>query len=223
VVGSESIRQRLDRWRLSNALASYPGLRIVPSLSGGVKLAGRLAFSGEPPGKECIADEYDVEFSIPAGFPDELPSARETGGRIPGSFHKFTDGTLCLGSPTRLRLLLTGTSSIAEWIDRCLVPYLYGYSYFRLHGVLPFGELEHGTAGLYQDLSPLFSNSNEGTLREFVRLAAMAKRKANKRICPCGSKHRLGSCHHHRVNEARRRLGRRWMRKVLAVLNADGG
>ena len=198
------------RWRLDELLAKYSGVRLVPGPSRWVKLAGVLAFGAEGPNKERIDDEYQIELSIPYQFPDEFPTVRETAGRIPPSYHKLDDGSLCLGSPTSLRLILIESPSVLRFVERCVVPYLYGHSHFERHGTLPFGELKHGEAGIRQDLTSLFGTNCEETIPEFVRLAAMRKRQANKRACPCGSRHRLGRCHHRRVNMLRHRLGRHW-------------
>jgi hypothetical protein len=69
--------------------------------------------------------------------------------------------------------------------------YLYGrHSYVERHGVMPFGELSHGTPGVGVEPS---------TSLGFVTLAAMKKRVANKRRCRCGSESRVGQCHHTKV------------------------
>ena len=218
----ESLRQRFVRWRIDELLAKYSGLRLMPGPPGWVKLAGGLAFGAEGPSKERIDDEYQIELSIAHGFPERIPSVRETGSRIPRSFHKLDDGTLCLGSPTRLRLILVESPSILRFVERCVIPYLYGHSYFEMHRILPFGELKHGEQGIRQDLASLFGTGREDTIREFVRLTAMRKRHANKQSCPCGSQRRLGRCHHRRVNTLRHRLGRRWFRGVRHALREDG-
>jgi hypothetical protein len=60
-------------------------------------------------------------------------------------------------------------------------------------------------------------------LGEFVRLAALRRREANKHPCPCGSGRRLGRCHNRRVNHLRGRLGRSWFRASLASLRRPPG
>ena len=59
-------------------LLKYPGLRLVPGARGWVKVAGALAFVAEAPRKERIDDEYQIELSVPDGFPERIPSVRET-------------------------------------------------------------------------------------------------------------------------------------------------
>lgn len=203
-------------------LVKYPGLRLAPAPHGWVKVFGSLAFVAEARGKERIGDEYQVHLLISYRFPEHIPSVRETGGRIPSTFHKLDDGALCLGAPTRLRLILAESPSILRFVERCVIPYLYGYSYFERHGVLPSGELKHGEAGIREDFASLFGTDREDTVREFVRLTSMRKRQANKQPCPCGSQLRLGRCHHRRVNILRHRLGRHWFRGTHHGLREDG-
>ena len=175
----------------------------------------------EAPGKERIADSYQIELSIPDGFPAWIPSVRETTGRIAPSFHKLDNGALCLGAPTRLKLILAGWPSILQFVERCLIPYLYGHSYFEIHEIMPFGELIHGEEGIREDFAALFGTDRRDAIREFVRLTAMRKRQANKQSCPCGSLRRLGRCHHRRVNTLRDSLGRRWFSMVGHTIRED--
>jgi hypothetical protein len=211
-VGTESARERFVRWRLEELLIKHPGLRLVSGRSGWVRLAGLLAFAAEAPTREQISDEYHIEIDVPESFPEHLPSVKETLGRIPADFHKLEGGALCLGSPTRLLLIARESASLPRFVDRCVVPYLYGHSYFEKYRTMPFGELEHGAAGIRNDFTSLFGVEDPNAVAEFVRLTSMRRRQANKARCPCGSLRRLGRCHNRRVNNLRRRLGRKWFR-----------
>ena len=221
-MATDSLHHRYVRWKIEDLLAKYPGLRLSPSDDECVTIAGPLAFVAEAPGKERIADEYEIRLSAPAEFPFRIPSVREIGGRIPRSFHKLDDGSLCLGAPIRVRLVVGESPSILRFVERCVIPYLYGYSYFEKHGILPFGELKHGAEGIREDLALLFGTDREDGIQTFVRLTAMRKRHANKAPCPCGSGRRLGRCHHRLVNRLRDVLGRRWFRLMAQVLREQG-
>jgi hypothetical protein len=201
------------RWRLDELLLRQPGLRIVPANSD-VVLAGTLEVYAQISGKAAITDKYQIELRIPQNFPREIPSVFETGGRVPRSYHKLQDGSLCLASATRLRLLLAEAPSLVSFVERCVVPYLYRYSYIQKYGVAPFGDLAHGPDGIREDLMSLFGVDQESAVLPCVRLVAMKKRHANKRRCPCGSGRRLGRCHNRSVNQLRDRLGRYWFRIV---------
>lgn len=205
-------RDRIQAWRVDDLLEKYSGLRLVPIRSEGLKLAGPITFSAQARDLESITDEYEVEITVPPKFPRAVPAVRETAGRIPPTYHTLGDGTLCLGSPTRLRLIASESCSLTRFVERCLIPYLYGRSYFEKHGVMPFGELAHGDDGIREDLASIFGVDGRYDLCEFVRLAAMRRREANKQPCPCGSGRRLGRCHNRSVNALRGRLGRQWFR-----------
>lgn len=207
----ESLQHRLARWHIDELLAKYSGLRLQSTLHGSVEIAGTLLFVATMAGLETIQDEYEIQLHVPESFPKWIPTVYEIAGRIPQNFHKLDSGALCLGSPTRLRLALTRRPTILGYVDTCLVPYLYGRSYFERYATMPFGELDHGLKGVRQDLALLFGTIRVDRVSGFARLTAMKKRHANKKACPCESGKRLGRCHHHRrVNELREQLGRGW-------------
>jgi len=190
-----------------------PGLRIVPGASDLV-LKGRIGFTAQISGKAQISDCYQIEFRIPETFPRKVPGVFETGGRIPLSYHHLRDGSLCLGSETRLRLMLSEGLSLVGFIDRCLIPYLYRFSYLETRGEPPSEDLEHGVNGIREDLRQLLGAKRESEVLPFIRLLGMRKRHANKERCPCGSGDRVGRCHNRQLNRLRERLGRYWFRIV---------
>lgn len=219
---SETWFQRLRRWGVDDLLTAYDGLKLIPVSDGPVKITGLLAFEASAWDRETIRDHYGVEIAVSEDFPRILPSVRETAGRIPRSFHTNPDGTLCLGSPTRLRLSLSSAPSLEKFVTKCVVPYLYGHAYFEKHGMMPFSELRHGESGIVQDLASIYGTSSEAAVAGFVRLTALSKRVANKALCPCGSGRRLGRCHNRCVTYLRRRLGRGWFRMLLRELQRHG-
>ena len=205
----------LLKWRVEELLRKYPELRLQPTASADTIIAGSLEFSAQPGGQKLVSDQYEISISIAPGYPRATPLVRETARRIPPNFHKLDTGHLCLGSPTRLRLILAETPSLLSFIERCVVPYLYGYSIVESGGVLPFGELSHGARGLRDDLASMFGMDDDLVLLGFVRLLAMKKRTANKLPCPCGAGMRLGRCHNRKLNTLREKLGRGWFSPLL--------
>jgi hypothetical protein len=113
-----------------------------------------------------------------------------------------------------LRLATFDGSPLLSFVEHCLIPYLYGYSYFERYGAWPFGELKHGERGIREDFASLFHINGEESVAAFVRLAAMKKRLANRAKCPCESGRRVGRCHNRLINPLRKRLGRTWFRFV---------
>jgi hypothetical protein len=208
-------KTKLQTWGVEELLRKYPGLRLLPTVDEDLRIAGTLEFSAQSFGLEYITDQYEIAMSVASSFPQSVPVVREVGGRVPKDFHKMTGGELCLGSPTRLRLILSDTSSLLLFIERCVIPYLYGYSLVEKGGTLPFGELAHGTKGLREDLADLIGFRDEQLLDQFVKLVSLKKRYANKRPCPCGSGLRVGRCHNRKLNLLRAKLGRRWFASLL--------
>jgi len=209
---AESIRERYGRWRLEDLLLRHPGLRIVPSSGDDLILSGAIGFRLQGPDHEAIEDTYAVEIRVPPGFPKEVPTARELEGRIPKDYHKLEGDLLCLGAPTELRLRLATSPTLPAFVEESVIPYLFGHSYFVKHGVMPFGELAHGSGGILQYLAELFGASPVSGVEGFVFLASLKKRHANKYSCPCGSGRRLGRCHNRKLNQLRDRFGRRLFR-----------
>jgi hypothetical protein len=215
---TETAAERFARWKLQDTLLRYPELRIAPSSAEQLKLVGELNFRVIGPDESVIEDCYEVELCVPVDFPRRTPTARETGGRIAPTFHKLEGDLLCLGAPTELHIRLITSPTILTFVERIVIPYLYGHTYFKAHGVMPFDELDHGRKGLLQNFQSLFGAPNHTAAREFVRVASLRRRIANKLDCPCGSLVRLGRCHNRRVNRLRDLLGRSWFsRELLAI------
>ena len=219
----ESVAARYRRWGVDELLDKFSGLRIIPSRDEALKIGGELRFRVTGPAGEKIEDGYSIEMRFPSRFPagssGDAPSARETGGRIPNDYHKLTDGSLCLAAPTELRLGIGPETKLGNFVERFLIPYLCGFSCFEAGKALPYGELEHGQEGLRQYFASLFGVSDRDAAVEFVRLASLKKRVANKVRCPCGGGQRLGRCHHILVNELRKKLGRGWFVAEFVALN----
>jgi hypothetical protein len=207
----ESCRDRHSRWQVAAVLAKYSGLRLAPS-GNDIVLEGTLGFRVIGPDRQPLDDEYEVVLRLPDSAPNGLPTVRETGGRIPPSYHKLQGDFLCLGAATAIRLTLLQSPSLLTFVERYVIPYLYGYSYFSQRGHMPFGELAHGDDGIREYLAGLFGSHEPHRAEEFLLLAGMKKRLANKHPCPCLSGRRLGRCHHRQVNAVRDLAGRLWCR-----------
>lgn len=216
-----SVAERHRRWGVEELLEKYPDLRIFPSPDADLKVGGELLFCVRGPDDAIIEDAYQVELKIPPSFPATVPAVFETGGRIPNTYHKLGDGSLCLAAPTELRLRTGPATTISTFVEAFVIPYLFGYSYREKHGVSPYGELEHGRDGLRQHFASLFGIPDRAVAQELVRLASLKKRPANKAPCPCGSGRRLGQCHHTIVNELRTKLGRTWFASQYEVVRPN--
>jgi len=205
----------LLNWGIAELLDKYPELRLRPTERGYTTIAGSFEFTAQARGQGPIADCYEISISVPPDYPRTPPLVRETGGRIPRDYHKLDDGHLCLGSPTRLRLILAETPKLLSFVERCVVPYLYGYSLVESGSAPPFGELAHGFRGWRDDLADLLGTDDDHALLGFIRALTLRKRIANKMPCPCGTGLRVGRCHNRRLNLLREKLGRRYFSALL--------
>ena len=208
-----SFQRQLSLWRVDEVLRRYPCLSITPDADAALFLQGRLPFTASACGLETISDAYDIAIAIPESFPRGFPRVQDVGQRIPRSYHRLTDGSFCLGSPARVRLILADAPTLLGFIEKCVIPYLYGYSFFEKHGHPPFGELAHGDPGLIDDYKRILRVSSVDGCAAMLSLIGRKRRVANKHPCPCGSGHRLGCCHHQTANHLRIKLGRGWCRR----------
>ncbi len=203
--------------RLQEVLDTHPGLRVVPSSdTDRVCLRGELRFDAELAGAGTIRDAYEIGIDMPWRFPRLLPAVRELSGRVPRDYHTNLDGTLCLGSPVRLHLALAAEPTLLGFINRCVVPFLAGYSYLAQTGKEWTPGLDHGDDGLLDDYQALFGVQSEPACVRMMALLGRRKRLANKQACPCGSGRRVGRCHHRVLNPLREQLGRPWWRREHA-------
>ena len=202
---------------LEKFLENYPGMSAMPFIDGGMCLRGKLKFRATIPRGEEIVDSYKLEIIIPGTFPNDLPRVKETDGKITHDIangHLFTDGSLCLGSPLRLLKLISDRPNINNFIDKCLLPYLYAISHkIKNGGDLLFGELAHGNPGITDDYIALLGLRDSQQVAQALQLLGMKKRIANKKPCPCECGNRLGTCKlHKRLNEFRKMAPISWFK-----------
>lgn len=183
-------------------LHSQPGMSLSPSQDGNVHIKGRLKFSASFDGSPAVQDSYQIHVVV---FPDHLerlPEVYEIGGRIPreSDHHVNPAGNLCLGSPIRLHTTLGKGFRLTEFVERCLIPFLYatslteqGYERFTL------GELPHGAAGLLEDYAKLFGCATQDDVLRHLETLTLKKRRANKKPCPCLCGRKLVKCRTHQV------------------------
>jgi hypothetical protein len=189
----------LRRLGIDDILRRFPDLALKPERDGRIAIAGDLQFSVVVPEFGLIEDAFSSEIRIAESFPSTLPSVFELGGRIPKTYHKMNDGSLCLGSPLGLRLKSITGKTLLAFVEACLVPYLVGYCIFEKTGDMPFGELAHGTQGLLEEYRRLTGARSDTSCIGLIQCLGLKKRVPNKRVCPCASGRRLGRCHNRRL------------------------
>lgn len=201
---------------LDRFLQCYPRMTITPRRDSNLRLEGTFDFSAQAKESKQITDFYQLRIDISSAFPLVVPDVTEIGRKIPrdGKYHVNSDGTLCLGSPLRLKWKLSQKPTLIGFAANCLAPYLYAISHsLKYGGKFPFGELDHGRKGVVADYLALFSLRTEEEVRRTLFLLGMKKRIANKKPCPCGCGRRLGVCRfHYKINNFRKLAHRAWFR-----------
>ncbi len=208
---NKSIDQFLDR---------YPGMSTAPLLDSGASLKGVFSFTASSDDYEEISDEYRLDIFIPKDYPNAIPVIEEVGNkiaRVPDN-HLNGDGSLCLGTPLQLKMIVTQFPELIDFAAKCLVPYLYAISYKLKYGTdMILGELDHGVQGIIQEYSKLLGLRNQDQIKQALYLLGLKRRIANKKQCPCGCRRRLGACPiHRRLNKFRRIATTAWFRHHLS-------
>lgn len=176
----------------------YKGLSLI-HWHGAWSVEGRLWFTASYNNKP-IEDEYSVKILIPQNYPEQYPTSEETLGRIPKSFHHYKDGSLCLGAPYAISKTFLAMPTLFGFTEKCLIPYLYSFSYKSLYGYLPYGELTHGNLGILEYYQSELNVNNKKPTIEFLRILSENYKSTNI-VCPCGSKKNISKCHGKRLRE----------------------
>ena len=176
----------------SELIERYSGLRLE-FVGEKYKINGILKFSAEYQHNR-IEDEYSIELTISDDYPDSLPIVREKGNRIPRDFHKYQDDSLCLGASLAIKRKFLKQPTIIGFIERCVIPHLYLYSYKSKYGSLPYGELSHGWLGILEYYQDVFNVVDERIILRLLKVIVDDNYQAHSR-CPCGSRKRLRDCH----------------------------
>lgn len=154
---------------------------------------GSLSFTAQY-SDVAIADSFVIEITISRDYPSVLPTIRECGGRIPKEFHTYEDGALCLAAPLDLKMKFDANPHLLGYVTDLVIPYLFSFSYWSKHGVMPYGELPHGGEGILESYRELFGvDSNSVAICLLLVLATGGYRGHHE--CPCGSGLQLRKCH----------------------------
>lgn len=179
-------------------LTSQPGIHLVPSRGVDYQFIGNYAIKAKHNDGKIVEEQYRLRIIVPYQFPKTIPSVWEIGSQIPnnGQWHiNPNDGSICLGSYLRLLLLSRDHPVLSDYLDHCLVPYLYAVTIRKkFGGDFYFHDLAHGKNGLIDDAQELFGLQEKASAVLVIKLLAMKRRVANRHICPCGCRNPLGRC-----------------------------
>ena len=206
----------LKKIDLSQFRQEQPSLRTKPSNYDGLVLEGLFFLNAQVNNHPKINESFHLRIQIPNTYPKKMIEVRELRSKIPktGEYHVNPDNTFCLGSPLRLRMLVSGNNTLSHFIEKCLVPYLYAISLKLLNyrTDLLFGELAHGDEGQYDEYRELFGLESQKQIDDAFLALSKRKRVANKMKCPCGCNKRIGKCNFRfRLHEIRKLIPRKWV------------
>lgn len=184
------------RRQVADVQSTYTGLVCREEPDGLVVLAGILAFEAVVPGGPTISDEFDVEFVIPVDYPTHLPTARELNGKLDRTYeHLYPDDkSFCLAVPVEVRRIFSEVPTLKGFIDRLVIPFLYGYCHWKQFGTYPFGERPHGSLGITQLYREQFSTDDDFVILAIIALLFEHGYRGHH-ACPCGSGKRVRQCH----------------------------
>lgn len=213
-----------DDLQLQEFLILNPKMRLTQFGDESITIEGEYDLHAQMESFKPIHESYKLIISFPKEYPRAVPTVIETDHRIPRipMYHTyngsgaFKDGTFCLGSEIKLKSILFETPKVLDFVDDILNPFLYSISYKLKYDIYPNGDLDHGEAGLIDDYEHLFQVSGKHSVLRVLDALGKRKRVANKLLCPCGCKKRLGKCEFRFTLEKWRYLDkRRWFRKHL--------
>lgn len=195
-------RLRLLHERISAELqVGYPNLHAFIEAN---RLVVRGTFAVKNNGVEL--DRYSVEIRVRLRFPEDLPTLRETGGRIPRTAdrHINPDGTACLYLEEALQIELEKPiGTFTEFMEGPVRNYFIGQSLVAKGEPWPFGEHEHGAKGILSVYTKLIGTSDPDTVRRYLETLRQSKVRGHL-TCPCGSGEKIRDCHLQKLEELRK-------------------
>ena len=154
---------REDLWQqIVELIGVHKGLTNIVDRDAETIMSGPLPFEASTDGLETIKESFEIELIIPHVFPDSLPRVKETSGQIVANYeHRNPGGTLCLAVPVDQRRVFFEQPTLLGFVNRLVIPYLYGYCFWKKHGRHPFDEAAHGYEGILRHYVDTLSLCND--------------------------------------------------------------
>lgn len=169
---------------------------------GGLKFVGKYKICNQFE-KEIFEDYFLLEIFVPNGFPEDIPTVKNTDGKIRANNYKghvYANGQFCLEVDTAIAAFLQGNPSLLAFLTKYLDTYLCGFLFYRKHKYLPFGEHKHGVDGLLDYYCELFETTEIKVA--YSLLSCLFRENLKGHIqCPCQSGKRYRNCHRDKINE----------------------
>ncbi|MFZ2028833.1 MAG: hypothetical protein WAU68_00875 [Vitreimonas sp.] len=163
-----------------------------------------------------VLDRYEVEINFPDDYPDDPPSLRETGGRIPRVPERHnSSGVACLFVPIDWKAKRTDLA-FRTFLDEPVKQYFAKQSLVEEGQPWPSGERAHGVPGALEALRELIGvDTDEAALRALALLAEPTIK--GHWPCVCGSAKRLRDCHGPALRKLQSPTNLQWARKMIVA------
>lgn len=172
----------------------YGGLKYAACEDGSTVVTGPYALDATYDGIR-LAEDFELQLTIPVDYPESLPRARELSEIIAPSYeHLFVDRSFCLGVQGELLIAQLKDPSLVRLYDGPIRSYLYSYLFHERYGRYPFGDRAHGTKGILQFYGEFFDEPSPIRTWKLL-LSAVTKEYRGHLPCPCGSGIAGRKCH----------------------------
>ena len=170
----------------------------------------------------CRQIEYGIVLVLPSNYPKHPPEMFCNDPKLPiGDIdrHIMRDGRACLGVQADISMRWSAASTILDFLDSLVAPFLAWQAYYDVHQKPPhWGERSHFAQGILEFYAELLGRSADPSVIGFMRLLARKNQPKGHEPCPCNSGKRLRDCHRDLVYDARQRVAWQDVANDLAVL-----
>jgi hypothetical protein len=178
--------------KVQDDIKKYPTLHVLTE-NQTVFVRGSLQILNKE--KTRVIDSFSIEIELFNDFPASLPVLRETAKRIPkiADRHFNIDETACLFVPEEREKYFPDGSSISNFIENCVRPFLVNQSLFEEIGEWPLGQRSHGLAGVLEYYQEKFGKDSKHLIDFYIYLGK--KEIKGHWPCYCGSGKKMRKCH----------------------------
>ena len=167
--------------------------------------------------------EYGIVIVFPSNYPKTVPLMFCNDPKLPiGDIdrHIMNDGRACLGVQAEIGLRWKADSTIADFLEKLVAPFLVWQAYFEVYQQPPppWGARSHYKQGILEFYAEQLSMPVESNMIDFMRLLARKNKPKGHEYCPCGSGERLRNCHQNLVYSTRERVSWQDVEYDLSIL-----
>jgi hypothetical protein len=169
------------------------------------------------------AIEYGIVLVLPGNYPKAIPDLLCNDPKLPiGNLdrHIMSNGMACLGVQAEIRMHWPPGSTVANFLDRLVAPFLAWQVYYdAYHNPPPWGGRSHFEKGILEFYAELFKVPADLAVIDFMQILARKNRPKGHEPCPCNSGKPLRKCHRDELYQIRERISCQDVEKDLAALS----